>query len=461
MDSIQTLTDRVAIYLAAYKYYVDVKTKAGLLDSAIFGESLARDLVKIVFGYEDLANLNLDKSFTAIDLGSLEEACAFQVTLTTSAAKIVETQQMFFKHHLDETYHRLMFIILRDKTSSYNNQKILREAGSFSFDPNKDVLDLGDLFNMLVVEAAPAKLDAFSKRLETELGSVIRPYLQVVDLPGERLQALFSRHDVRITDAVQALKPFGMTREIFANKMSIAELASRNLIRFVAEQFWVSEDWIDGTYGHIYSGGPGEERTTDWRRSLRGAYELVKRVSSSGERLNLIIPAESNLAELDHIGDVVDQVDDKYEHFFLVARKKNDFAVDSFRSIISDPLSYLKCRDGIFLLFVAMELYEIETQKTTYIDIFKTPRELLKGCSMGDKFLVELVDHSGHYIGNHKDFVYYADGGRLMATQDVPRRLASVLQEHLTEFVSRHPSSFPATIAFPAAETARRDVGLW
>ncbi|MDN7894383.1 SMEK domain-containing protein [Burkholderia cepacia] len=461
MDSIQTLTDRVAIYLAAYKYYVDIKTKAGLLDSAIFGESLARDLVKIVFGHEDLVNLNLKKSFTAIDLGSLEAACAVQVTLTTSAAKIVETQQMFFKHHLDDTYHRLMFIILRDKASSYNNQKIIREAGTFSFDPNEDVLDLGDLFNMLVVEAAPAKLDAFSKRLEAELGSVIRPYLQGVDLPGEHLQALFSRHDVRTTDAVQALKPFGMTREIFSNKMSIAELASRDLIRFVAEQFWVSEDWIDGTYDHIYSGGPGLERATDWRRSLRGAYELVKRVRSNGETLSLIIPAESSLDALDAMEDVVDQEDDSYEYFVLVARKKNDFAVDSYRSVISDTLSYRKCRDGIFLLFVAMELYEIETQKTNYIDIFKTPRALLKGCNIGDKFLVELVDHSGHCVGNHKDFVYYAGGGQLRATQDVPSRLAPFLQEYLTEFVSRRPSSFPATIAFPTAAAPRRGTGLW
>ncbi|KVK74265.1 hypothetical protein WS90_31130 [Burkholderia cepacia] len=461
MDSIQTLTDRVAIYLAAYKNYVDIKTKAGLLDSAIFGESLARDLVKIAFGYKDLANLNLKKSFTAVDLGSSEAACAVQVTLTTSADKIVETQQLFFKHHLNDTYNRLMFIILRDKTSRYQNRHIVRQAGSFSFDPDKDILDLGDLFNLLVVEAEPAKLDAFAKRLENELGSTIRHNLQGADLPGEHLQTLFDRHNVKTTDAVQVLKPFGMTREIFSNKMSIAELASRDLVRFVAEQFWVSEDWIDGTYDHIYSGGPGLERATDWRRSLRGAYELVKRVRSNGETLSLIIPAESSLDALDAMEDAVDQEDDSYEYFVLVARKKNDFAVDSYRSVISDTLSYRKCRDGIFLLFVAMELYEIETQKTNYIDIFKTPRALLKGCNMGDKFLVELVDHSGHCVGNHKDFVYYAGGGQLRATQDVPSRLAPFLQEYLTEFVSRRPFSFPATIAFPTAAAPRRGTGLW
>ncbi|WP_146254992.1 SMEK domain-containing protein [Burkholderia cepacia] len=84
IDSRQTLADRVASYLAVYKYYMDIKTKAGLLDSAIFGESLARDLVKIAFDYKDLVNLNLKKSFTSVDLGLSEAACAVQVPSQSS-----------------------------------------------------------------------------------------------------------------------------------------------------------------------------------------------------------------------------------------------------------------------------------------------------------------------------------------------------------------------------------------
>ncbi|ARK54922.1 hypothetical protein BOC36_18685 [Burkholderia pseudomallei] len=448
MDSTQALADRLAIYLAAYKHYVDIKSKARLLDVAIFGESLARDLAEIVFGYKDLVNLNLKTSFPAVDLGSPAASCAIQVTLTASTTKIVETQQKFFEHRLDSTYSRLKFIILRDKHKTYDSQRIIRARGAFSFDPDQDIYDLGDLFKILVATDDPAKFEAFYKKLESALGSAIRPYLLGVDRPGQNLRDLFDAHDVRTTDAVQALKPFGMSRAIYSDNMRIAEASSTGLIQYVAEQFWVSGEWIDGTYAHIYSGGPGAEKGTEWRRSLRGAYDLVKRASLNGEKLDLIIPAGRSLCELDDCKDVVDHNACDYEHFFLVARKANDFSVEYSRLVISDPLSYRGCRDGIFLLFVAAEIYEIETQQKTYIDVYEALRTHILNCYMGDKFLVDLR-RSGQLIGNHKDFVYSGEGTVLKATQDVPRRLAPLLQANLTEFVDRRSSSLSAAIVFP------------
>lgn len=128
INSTQTLADRLAIYLAAYKHYVDLKSKARLLDVAIFGEPFARDLAEIVFGYKDLVNLNLQKSFPAVDLGSLAEACAIQVTISGDSRKIVETQRKFFEHGLDDTYSKLKFIVLRDKQGSYDSQQIVRQC---------------------------------------------------------------------------------------------------------------------------------------------------------------------------------------------------------------------------------------------------------------------------------------------------------------------------------------------
>ncbi|MGA4079921.1 SMEK domain-containing protein [Ralstonia nicotianae] len=448
MNSTQTLADRLAIYMAAYKHYVEIKSKARLLDVAIFGEPLARDLVEIVFGYKDVVNLNLKKSYPAVDLGSLSGACAIQVTITGSTTKIVETQQKFFEHRLDSTYSKLKFIILGDKQRTYENQQIVRARGAFNFDPDQDIYDLGDLFKIVVAAADPRKFEAFCERLESELGSAIRPYLLGADLPGQHLHDLLAAHDVRTTDAVQALKPFGMSRDIFSSKMSAAELCSKELIQYVAEQFWVSGDWIDGAHAHIYSGGPGAERVTDWRRSLRGAYDLIKRASSNGETLGLIIPAGLSLRELDALKDVVDHNAQGYEHFFLVARKENNFSVDRFRLVISDPLSYRGCRDGIFLLFVAAEIYEIETRQKTYIDVYNAPRAHIFSCYLGDKFLVDL-HHSSQLNRNHKDFVYSDGGPVLKATQDVPSRLAPWLQENLTEFVARRSTPLPATIAFP------------
>ncbi|MCY0853394.1 SMEK domain-containing protein [Cupriavidus sp. D39] len=447
MNSNQALADRLAIYLAAYKHYVEIKSKARLLDVAIFGESFARDLAEIVFDYKDLVNLNLETNFPAVDLGSAAAGCAIQVTITSSTTKIVETQRKFFEHRLDCTYSRLKFIILTDKQKTYESQQIIRAHGAFSFDPDQDIYDLGDLFKILVAAADPAKFNAFYRRLEIELGSAIRPYLLGADQPGQHLRDLFDAHDVRTTEAVQALKPFGMTRAIYANNMSIAEVCSRDLIQYVAEQFWVSGEWIDGTYAHIYNGGPGAEKGTDWRRSLRGAYELVKHASSNGERLGLIIPAGLSLRDMEAFEDVVDHNARDYEHFFLIARKTNDFFVDSFRLVISDPLRYRGCRDGIFLLFVAAEIYEIETREKTYINVYEAPRAQLLSCDMGDKFLVDLY-RSSQLIRNHKDFVY-SEEGVLKATQELPSRLAPLLQANLTEFVDRHSSSLPAAIVFP------------
>ncbi|RQG99267.1 SMEK domain-containing protein [Paraburkholderia dinghuensis] len=448
MSSIQDLANRLAIYLAAYKHYIELKSKAGLLDVTKFGEALARDIAEIVFDYKDLVNLNLESNFTAIDLGSLTAGCAIQVTLSASTTKVVETLNKFFEHGLDGTYSALKFIALRDKQKTYVNQQITRSRGTFDFDPDRDIYDLGDLFKILVAQANSAKLEAACKRLEAEIGSEIRPYLLDADRLGQRLRNLFSAHDVRTTDGVKALQSFGVSRTIYSDSLSLAEASSREMIEYVAEQFWISSDWIEGTYDHIYSDAPGAEKTTDWRRSLRGAYDLIERASADGEQLNVMIPVWPDFRELDAIDDVVDFEALDYKHFFLVARKSNDFSVDCFRLAISDPLSYRKCRDGLFLLFLAAEIYEIETQRKTYIDVYQVQGEHIRSCCFGDMFLVDVVC-AGRLVRNHKDFIYSDGTAMLKATRDVPSRLAIWLQENLTEFVARRSSLLPTTITFP------------
>lgn len=175
-DSNQALASRLATFVAAYKHYVTIYSNARLPDVAVFGESLARDIAEIVFGYRDLVNLNLETSFPAVDLGSPAAACAIQVTISGSTTTIVETQEKFFAHGLDGVYFRLTFIILGEKQATYDSQRIVRSRGAFTFDPDRDIFDLDDLFRILVSEADPAKIDAFADRLQRELGSSTRPY---------------------------------------------------------------------------------------------------------------------------------------------------------------------------------------------------------------------------------------------------------------------------------------------
>jgi hypothetical protein len=175
-DSNQALAGRLATYVAAYKHYVEIYSQAGLLDVAIFDEALARDITAIVFGYTDLVNLNLETSFPAVGLGSSAEACAIQVTIPGTTDKIVETQEKLFAHGLDGIYSRLIVIILGEKQATYDSQRIVRSRGAFTFDPDRDIYDLDDLFGILVFKADPAKLEAFANRLQHELGSSTRPY---------------------------------------------------------------------------------------------------------------------------------------------------------------------------------------------------------------------------------------------------------------------------------------------
>jgi hypothetical protein len=175
-DSNQSPASRLATFVAAYKHYVTIYSNARPPDVAIFDESLARDIAEIVFGYGDLVSLHLETSFPAVDLGSQAAACAIQVTLSGSTTTIVETQEKFFAHGLDGIYSRLTFIILGEKQATYDSERIVRSRGAFAFDPDRDIYDLDDLFNILVSSADPAKIEAFADRLQRELGSSARPY---------------------------------------------------------------------------------------------------------------------------------------------------------------------------------------------------------------------------------------------------------------------------------------------
>lgn len=175
-DSTQTVANRLATYVAAYKHYVTIYSKAGRPDVAIFGESLARDMAEIVFGYTDLVTLNLQTSSPSVGLGSSVGACAIQVTIPGSTTNIVETQDTFFAQGLDGTYSRLTFIVLGTKEATYDSQRIVRSRGAFTFDPDRDIVDLDDMLGILVSKADPAKLEAFADRLQRELGAPTQPY---------------------------------------------------------------------------------------------------------------------------------------------------------------------------------------------------------------------------------------------------------------------------------------------
>lgn len=429
------LVHRLAIYLAAYKHYLVFKTQAGLLDAAVLGEAVALDLARITWGYTDLENLNLKHSYPAVDLGTKSGDCAIQVTVTSSSTKIVETQEKFFEHGIMNRYSKLIFVILGEKQASYESQRIVRSQDGFKFDPEKDIYDLNDLYNIVAKSGDAAKIEQFADRIEQELSDKIRPFLAGVDKPGQNLRRLFEAHDVSIANAVEPLKTFGITRSIFSNNTSLSEAADVPVVSFVADQFSVASDWIDGSCGHIYNGKPGSD-PQDWRRSLENSYQVIREAISNSEDLILLIPSEVGLNSLDGVNDVADVKSPDYQHFFLAARKKNDFGEYRYRMAISEPLSYKGTRDGLFLIFLAAEIHQAITQKTIYIDVVGVPRNELLSCYSGDRFLVELI-RDAPTLGNQRDFVQAANIG-FLSRSNVSPCTVRVLQQMLTDYVSNH-----------------------
>lgn len=450
MDSIQTLLDRLAIYLAAYKHYIDIKSQARLLDGAILGEALAKDLAEIAFGYQGLCNLNVKKSYPAIDLGCKDSGCAIQVTITANSTKVIETQEKFFEHNLDKTYQKLKFICLREKQREYDSKKIVRQRGNFTFDPSEDIYELTDLFIKLVNNPDKEKIESFCKRLELELGSAIRPYLHGADRPGHNLQQLFSQHDCTPGSVVAALSDFNVNRSMLNNNMLLAEAATSDMICYVAEQFMVSNNWLEGIHSHIYSECTDLEKGAFWRRSLRGAWGLFEKARKDGETLQLIIPITSGECFLDNRGCILDDNDPCYEHFFLVARKQNNFKVNRYRLVLSEALKFPSAQEGILLLFLAATLYEFQKkqrQNNSYLDVIGGNHEHIIGCDFGSKFIVECYEDS-RTLGNNMDFFYIDENNKLFATKYVPCHYEKFLQEELTVFVNALNISLPNLIHF-------------
>ena len=451
------------VKLSVYCDTLNRKARARLFDMAIHGEAVARDLLELALGFGDLKNLNLLACHDAIDLASDGHACAIQVSLTVDTDKIVETQEKFFARSLDQRYSRLMFLALGTKPKRYKSSRIVKEQGDFKFDPSKDVIDLTDILQGLVLSGDVSSVRQFADRLDRELTGLTpkpadsslsvnhlqptgpRPKRGDPTLSVNRIHQLFEAHQVKPVYATQALSAFGVTRFVLADDEAFTNAAKPQLLDYVAHEFGVGNEWLDGTYDCIYIGSRGSEQGAFWRNDLSYAYSLVSKAFSEAERLLLFMPAGPTLLDRESAQDCVDHNDADYESFFLVARKPNDFKIERYRVVINDTFSYRKCRDGLFLLMLAASLYRAANPSTvTYIDLWVCDAEVMKQCNKGERFVADLY-LNGCLFRNNLDF-FYPGGGHMNATSDVPPRVVAWLQESIAAFAARSGLRIPATI---------------
>lgn len=444
IESMAVLADQCAINVAAYLYYVEVKSRARLYDVAIFGESLAKGLVTTVFGYEDLISLNLrDGSYPAIDLATSNGKIAFQVTISGGSEKIESTLDIFMKHKCDETYSRLIFIILGDKQGRYESKKISENCGTFDFDPYRDIYDLRQLYDMLIKDSKPEKFQMLSNLIAAELGSNVRTLLVGYNRAEDNLGRLFSGHDVTPTLGVRAMQKFDIDRQIFCNLDQLNQRLTHDIANFLADEFAVSNQWVTGETHHIYETMPDAIPSTGWRRSLSGAYELIKKHYEKNERLSLVIPAHISFDDFEtpypRKNAEVEQIEknnggnpgELSPHYFIVAESENSFGVKRYRWLANEPLQHSKF--GIYLLFLAAEIWRTVNERSNLIDVLTASYCDMRAIQKGELFLADILMVRS-FVRNHADYIYHRN--LAFATINVPSEILRKLHCELEIFVA-------------------------
>ena len=114
---------------------VEASTAGGLFDINKVSENLVLGLLRELYGWKGLQNLNSAEkmNFPGIDLADEQARVAIQVTSTSSLDKVKKTIDTFLLHNLDSKYDRLIVYVLSRKQTSYS-QEALNRSGSLCQD---------------------------------------------------------------------------------------------------------------------------------------------------------------------------------------------------------------------------------------------------------------------------------------------------------------------------------------
>ena len=94
-----------------------LKNVIGLFDSNRFAQDFFAELFSLIFGYDNLKELdklNDIVNYPAIDLGDENAKISFQITTQKDSQKIKDTIKKFIEHKLYNRYDRLVVFIIGD-----------------------------------------------------------------------------------------------------------------------------------------------------------------------------------------------------------------------------------------------------------------------------------------------------------------------------------------------------------
>ncbi|MBK7649425.1 MAG: SMEK domain-containing protein [Betaproteobacteria bacterium] len=146
--------------LAQLAVEIETSSAMQLYDINKVSENLVLGLIRELFGWNQLRNLNTDEktNFPGIDLADDNARVAIQVTSTSGLDKIKNSIETFRSYRLNERYDRLIVYVLTRKQGSYSQAALNRATeGAIDFIADRDVMDYRDLASR-AVNANPRQL---------------------------------------------------------------------------------------------------------------------------------------------------------------------------------------------------------------------------------------------------------------------------------------------------------------
>jgi tetratricopeptide (TPR) repeat protein len=173
----QNLQNRIVELFSIFVAQVKGHTAMGRTDINRIAETVLIPILKEVYGYRDLKNLNDsegDNNYPAIDLGDETAKIAIQVTATSDSEKIKDTLRGFVKHEFYQTYERVQIYILTEKQKSYSGRGFQEiTQGKIQFDTKQDILDSRDLLKQISIFQVE-QLQRICDTLEANFGESIK-----------------------------------------------------------------------------------------------------------------------------------------------------------------------------------------------------------------------------------------------------------------------------------------------
>lgn len=112
----EELLTQIRSQITAYQMNVRSDNKAHRYNINDRAEAFTIPLFKLLFGWDNLRNLNTDQvNFPGIDLGDFENRVAVQVTSETNLRKVKDTLQKFVDQEFFDQFGRLIIFMIQEK----------------------------------------------------------------------------------------------------------------------------------------------------------------------------------------------------------------------------------------------------------------------------------------------------------------------------------------------------------